>query len=111
MRNRFILAGEKGDKAAYKGVKQTIERKETKSMRRAINQSADDTRLGETDHVQRMCPDGSIKDITDPEEMNVEIQYVTEQRFDLAHSAQITMSSMANKLGYLPNTEFAFLSG
>ena len=36
-----------------------------------------------------------------------------EQRFDLAHSAPITMSSLAEKLGYLSDTEFAqqLLSG
>ena len=41
------------------------------------------------------------------EEMVREIQTVTEQRFDLAHSAPITMSSLAEKLGYLSDTEFA----
>ena len=38
--------------------------------------------------------------------MNAEIQYVTKQRFDLAHSAHISMSSLAKKLGYLLDTEF-----
>ena len=68
---------------------------------------------GATDHVQCVHLDSSIKDITDPEEMNAKIQYVTEQRFDLTHSAQITMSSLAKKLGYLSDTEFAqqLLSG
>ena len=103
LRNRLILAEERGDKAAYKGVKQTIKRKESKPMWRAINQSVDDARLGATDHVQRVRPDGSIENITDPEEMNAEIQYIMEQRFDLAHRAQITVSSLAKKLGYLPD--------
>ena len=73
-------------------------------MGRTINQSVDAARLGETDHAQRMRPDGSIEDITDPEETNAEIQYVTEQRFDLTHSTQITMSSLADKLGYHSDT-------
>ena len=51
LRNRLILAEERDKKAAYKGVKQTIEREETKPMLRAINQSVDDVRLGETYHV------------------------------------------------------------
>ena len=46
----------------------------------------------------------SIKNITDLEEMNAEIQYRMDQRFDLAHSAQVTMSSLAEKLGHLPDT-------
>ena len=60
-----------------------------------------------------MRPDGSIGDITDPEEMNAEIQYFMEQRFNLAHSAQIMMSSLADKLGYLSDTKFVqqLLSG
>ena len=55
----------------------------------------------------------SIKNITDLEEMNAEIQHVTKQRFDMAHSTQIMMSSLANKPGYLSDTEFAqqLLSG
>ena len=83
-------------------------------MWKAINQSVDDdARLGATDDLQRMRPNGSIEDITDPEEMNTEIQYVMEQRFDLAHSIQITMSFVADKVGYLSDTEFAqqLLSG
>ena len=87
LRNRLILAEERGDKAAYRGVKQTIEREENKPIWREINQSVDDAILGETDHVQRIHPDGNTKDITDPEDMNAEIQYVMEQMFDLAHSA------------------------
>jgi hypothetical protein len=36
----------------------------------------------------------NVVDITDTKEMNVEIQQVTEQRFDLSMSALITMSSL-----------------
>ena len=39
--------------------------------------------------------------------MEKEIQVVTELRFDLAHSAPITLSSLSTKLGYLSDTEFA----
>ena len=113
LRDRLILAEERGDTAAYKGVKQIIEREEAKLMWREINGSVDDTILGATYHVQREGLDGSIEDITEPEEMNAEIQYVTEQKFDLAHSGQITIFSLAAKLGYLPDTECAqqLLSG
>ena len=64
--------------AAFKGVKQTIDRDENKPMWRAINRSVDNARLGATTHVQRMRQDSSIKVITEPAAMNVEIQYVTE---------------------------------
>lgn len=107
LRNRLIQADESGDKVAYKGVLQTIEREEKKRMWPTINRSVDDPRLGATDHVQRLRRDGTIENITDKDAMNAEIQYVTEQRFDLAHSAPITMSSLATKLGYLSDTEFA----
>ncbi len=52
-------------------------------------------------------------DITDTEEMNAEIQRVTEQRFDLSISAPITMLLLWEKLGFLSDTKFAnnLLSG
>ncbi len=46
-------------------------------------------------------------DITDTDEMNKEIQTVTEKRFDLSMSALITMSSLRTRLGFLSNTDFA----
>ena len=107
LHNILILAEERGNNAAYKGVKQTIKHEENKPMWRTINQNVDDVRLGATYHVEWIRPDGSIVNITDPEEMNAKIQYVTKQRFDLAHSAQITISFLANKLGCLSDTEFA----
>ena len=51
MCNRLILTEERGNKAAYKGVKQNIKREESRPMWRAINQSVDDARLGATDPV------------------------------------------------------------
>ena len=51
LRNILILAEERGNNTAYKGVNQTIDHEETKSMWRAINQSVDGTRLWTTDHV------------------------------------------------------------
>jgi hypothetical protein len=54
-----------------------------------------------------------LVDIKDTEKKNVEIQQVTGQRFDLSMSATIKMSSLQEKLGFLPDTEFAtnLLSG
>jgi hypothetical protein len=54
-----------------------------------------------------------VVDIVETEEMNAEIQRVTEQRFDLSMSASITMSSLQEKLGFLSDTKFAtnLLSG
>jgi hypothetical protein len=51
--------------------------------------------------------DGEVVDITETEEMNREIQAVTEKRFDLSMSAPITMSSLREKLGFLSDTDFA----
>jgi hypothetical protein len=54
-----------------------------------------------------------LVDIEDTDKMHVEIQRVTEQRFDLSMSMTITMSSLREKLGFLSDTEFAtnLLSG
>jgi hypothetical protein len=51
--------------------------------------------------------DGAVIDITDTEEMNREIQEVTERRFNLSMSAPITMSLLRTKLGFLSDTNFA----
>ena len=77
-----------------------------------INQAVDDPRLGAIKKVQRR-EFGELVDVTDKDDMESEIQEVTERRFDLAHSAPATMSSLVEKLGYLSDTEFAklFLKG
>ena len=46
-------------------------------------------------------------DITTTDEMNREIQNVTEKRFDLSMSAPITMSSLRTRLGFLSDMDFA----
>ncbi len=46
-------------------------------------------------------------DIKDTEEINIEIQQVTKQCFNLSMSAIITMSSLREKLGFLLFTKFA----
>ena len=55
-----------------------------------INRSLDEPRLGPTLKVQKMVNDVMVE-IEDKEEMNTEIQKVTAKRFDLAHSANITL--------------------
>ncbi len=45
--------------------------------------------------------------ITDTNEMNKEIQTVTEKQFNLSMSAPITMSSLRMRLSFLSNTDFA----
>jgi hypothetical protein len=74
--------------------------------------ATDNPKLGAIPKVQRM--EGSqLVDIKDTEEMNGEIQQVTEQRFDLSMSATITMPFLWEKLGFLSDTKFAtnLLSG
>ncbi len=56
--------------------------------------------------VQKM-ENGEVINITETEEMNKEIQEVTEKRFDLSMSAPITMSLLREKLGFLSDTNFA----
>jgi hypothetical protein len=51
--------------------------------------------------------DGKVINITETEEMNKEIQDITEKRFDLSMSTPITMSLLCKKLGFLSDTNFA----
>ena len=95
-----------GDEERIKGVKQTLQAEEQKRVWYVINRALDDPRLGATLKVQKMV-NGEVTAITDKEDMNAEIQQVTEKRFDLAHSAKISLSSLKDKLGYLSDTEFA----
>jgi hypothetical protein len=48
-----------------------------------------------------------VVDIMATNEMNREIQTITEKRFDLSMSAPITMSSLRTRLGFLSDTDFA----
>ncbi len=90
----------------------TIEREEQNSIWKQINRATNEPKLGAIPKVQWM--EGlQLVDINDTEEMNAEIQCVTEQCFDLSMSATTIMSSLQEKLGFLLDTEFAtnLLSG
>ncbi len=71
-----------------------------------INRALDKSSLGAIPFVQQ-TEDGLVVDITDTNEMNREIQTVTEKRFDLLMSAPITMPSLRSHLGFLSDTDFA----
>jgi hypothetical protein len=75
-------------------------------MWRRINRALDKPSLGAIPFVQRL-ENGLVVDVTETDEMNREIQTVTEKRFDLLMSAPITMSSLRTKLGFLSDTDFA----
>jgi hypothetical protein len=62
--------------------------------------------LGAIPLVQKM-ENGEVIDIMETEEMNKEIQEVTEKRYDLSMSTPITMSLLWEKLGFLSDTNFA----
>jgi hypothetical protein len=106
LRDCLIKAQEDGDKARSKGILRTIKREEQKSVWQRINQAIDNPSLGAIPLVQKM-EDGEVINITETEEMNKEIQDVTEKRFDLSMSTPITMSLLCKKLGFLSDTNFA----
>ena len=56
--------------------------------------------------VQRRVA-GKIEEVHTKDKMVAKIQMVTEKWFNLVHSAPITMSPLAEKLGYLSDTQFA----
>ncbi len=102
----LICAKSSGDDDRCKGILQTIEREEKKSIWWQINRAIDDPSLGAVLLVQRM-EHGKVVDIYETEAMSRKIQVTTEQRFDLSMSAPITMTSLRDRLGILFDTEFA----
>ena len=95
-----------GDKTKCRDILCIIGREEQKSMWHRINRALDKPSLGAISFVQH-TEDGQVVDITDTDEMNREIQTVTEKRFDLSMSAPITMSSLRSHLGFLSDMDFA----
>ena len=75
-----------GDEDKCKGILQTIEREEQKSIWQQINRAINDPSLGAVPFVQRM-EQGEVVDIYKTEAMNLKIQVTTEQRFNLSMSA------------------------
>jgi len=106
LRDSYIRAKESGDDSKCKDILRIIGREEQKSMWRRINRAVDKPTLGAIPFVQRV-ENGIVVDISTTDEMNREIQAVTEKRFDLSMSAPITMSSLRTRLGFLSDTDFA----
>jgi hypothetical protein len=106
LRDCLIHAKSTGNEDKCKGILQTIEREEKKSIWRRINRVVDDLSLGAVPFVQRM-EHGEVVDIYETEAMNREIQVTMEQQFDLSMSAPITMTSLRDRPGFLSDTEFA----
>ncbi|KAL3785756.1 hypothetical protein ACHAW5_003598 [Stephanodiscus triporus] len=107
LRDSYIRAQECGDETnKCKDILRIIGREEQKSMWRRINRAIDTPSLGAIPFVQRV-ENGVVVDITNTEEMNKDIQTVTETRFDLSMSAPISMSSLQQRLGFLFDTDFA----
>jgi hypothetical protein len=106
LRDSYIRAQESGDDNKCKDILCIIGREEQKSMWRRINRALDKPSLGAIPFVQRL-ENGLVVDITATDEMNREIQNITEKRFDLSMSAPITMSSLRTRLGFLSDTDFA----
>jgi hypothetical protein len=74
----LICAKSSGDEDKCKGILQTTEREEQKSIWRQINRAIDNSSLGAVPFVQRM-EQGEVVDIYKTEAMNLEIQVTTEQ--------------------------------
>ncbi len=102
----LICAKSSGDDDRCKGILQTIEREEKKSIWWQINRAIDDPSLGAVPLVQRM-EHREVVDIYKTEAMNCKIQVKMEQRFDLSMSAPITVTSLHDRLGFLSDTKFA----
>jgi hypothetical protein len=101
----LIHAKSSGDEDKCKGILQTTEREEQKSIWQQINRAVIDLLLSAVPFVQRM-EQGEVVDIYETEAMNLEIQVTTERRFNLSMSAPITMTSLRDHLEFLSDTEF-----
>ena len=106
LHDSYVRAQAAGDETKCRDILRIIGREEEKSMWRRINRALDKPSLGAIPFVQR-TEDGLVVDITDTNEMNREIQKVTEKRLDLLISAPITMSSLRSHLGFLSDMELA----
>ncbi len=89
-----------------KEILEIIEREEQKDDWSRIKQATGDPRTGATQKVQKFV-DGVKVDVLEALEMNKEIQEVTEKRFNPAHSAAITRSSLQHIVRYCATTTFA----
>ncbi len=87
----LIKVQEDRDEARCKGILHTIKREEQKSIWWRINQAFDKPSLGAIPLMHKM-ENREVIDIMETEEMNKEIQEITEKRFDLSMSSPITMS-------------------
>ena len=97
LRDCLLKAEDINDREKYKEILRVIEREEQRTVWRAIRRVTNDPQLGAITFVQQDSPEGVIN-ITDREEMCIEIQTVTERRFELAESAPVTTSSLASSV-------------
>ena len=106
LRDCLIRAQDLGNEQKAKGILQIIQREEGRRMWFFINRVTDDPRPGGCLRVERYV-DGVLQSYSTQEGMVGCIQEETEYRFLLAHSAPITATSLADKLGYLTDEEVA----
>jgi hypothetical protein len=104
--NQYKLALTLKNPQQCKEIKEIIKREEQRNSWACIKQATGDPRIRATQKVQKFI-DREVVDVLEASEMNKEIQQVTEKRFDLAHSAAITRSSLWWLVGYCAATIFA----
>ena len=106
LRTCLVRAEDLGDAEKVKGIKGVIKREENGRMWYFINRVTDDPKTGGCLKVERYV-DGELQTNETQEDMVKCIQEETEYRFLLAHSANITGTTLAEKLGYLSDAQVA----
>jgi hypothetical protein len=106
LRDRLIRAKDAGNEIQCTGILMMIEQEEKKGIWHRINRAIDNPLHGAVSFVQRM-ENGQVIEIYKVEEMNREIQVTMEKCFNLLMSTPIVMTSLRERLGFLPDTEFA----
>ena len=92
------------DEEGMKEVKQVIQQENNSRMWYFINRVTDDPKSGGVVKVKRYV-NGQLETNTEQDDMVLCIQEETEYRFLLAHSAKITNTTLAEKLGYLSDAK------
>ncbi len=106
MGNRYKLARVLANPQRRKEILEIIKQEEQKDSWTRIKWATSNPRTGDTQKVQKFVDSVKV-DVLEASEMNKEIQEVTEKRFDLAHSAAITRSSLQHLVRYCATTTFA----
>jgi hypothetical protein len=105
LRDRLAQASDISYKEKHAKLLAIIQREGTKDDWRRIKQATGKPITGAIHSIQKVVG-GTVVEVTDGNEMNTEVQKVTEKQFDLAKSAPVMSSSLAPLVGFCADAPF-----